>query len=65
MVLQAGAGVLIDHSIVHRNMISGLLEGNMKSLGICEYNGAENTWCKKLSLIGRVLAYPGPSAVPG
>jgi hypothetical protein len=37
----------------------------MKSFGICECNGSENTGCKKLSLIGRVLACPGPSVVTG
>jgi hypothetical protein len=63
--IQDGASVLIDHRIVHRNMISGFLGGYMKYLDICECNGAENMWCKKLSLIGRVLVCPGPSVVPG
>jgi hypothetical protein len=64
-VLQAGASVLIAYSIGHRNMISGLYWGYINTLVICECNGAENSWCNKLSLIDRVLACPGPSVVPG
>jgi hypothetical protein len=64
-VLQSGASILIDDSIGHRNMISGLLGGCMKYLGICECNGAENTWCKNLILIGRVLVCPVLSVLPG
>jgi hypothetical protein len=63
-VLQAGVSVLIDHIIFHRNMINGLLEGCMISLGICECSGAKKTRYKMMILIGRVLAFPVPSVVP-
>jgi hypothetical protein len=64
-VLQAGASVLIDDRSGHGNRIRGLFWGYIKTLLICECNGAENGWGKKLGLIGRVLACPGSSVVPG
>jgi hypothetical protein len=41
------------------------LGGYMNTLLICESNEADIPWRKKLSLIGRVLACPVPSVVPG
>jgi hypothetical protein len=64
-VLQAGASVLINDSIGHGNMIRGLYWSNRNTLVICECNGPENAWGKKLGLIGRVLACPSSSVVPG
>jgi hypothetical protein len=61
VVLQAGTSVLIDDSIGLRNIISGLYGGYINTLVMCECNGAENPWGKKLSLIDRVLAFPDPS----
>jgi hypothetical protein len=34
-------------------------------MGVCEYNGAENTRRMVLSVVGRVVVCPGPSGVPG
>jgi hypothetical protein len=46
-------------------MSSGLYGVYINTLVICEFNGVENPWYKKLSLLGRVLVCPVPRVVPG